>query len=172
MDTSRDAKEGRQEGTGLFDQAKEIISSMLMLLLLAIVTIGVVTRYFLPPEWAIVWGEEGATLMLAWICFLGFAALHITRRHMSVSLIVDLLPAGIRRWVLFVVWDLLPAGFIAIMLVSSLGYIRMNLDAYSSASGWPSYLWPLPYTIGCVLVLGYLMVKWVRALGGRIRRWR
>ncbi len=156
----------------MFDRVKEIISSILMLLLLATVVIGVVTRYLLPPEMAIVWGEEGATLMLAWICFLGFAVLHITRRHMSIPIIVDLMPRGIRRWVLFLVWDLLPAGFIGIMLVSSLGYIRMNLTAYSSASGWPSYLWPLPFTIGCVLVLGYLIIKLIRALGRRIGSWR
>ena len=76
-----------------YERLLEWIVIVLMAALAVEVTVGVVYRY---SGYALVWYDEVATILLAWVTFYGSALAVLKHAHMGVPEIVRMLPAGPR----------------------------------------------------------------------------
>ena len=76
-----------------FERLLEIVVFVLMIGLAALVAVAVVYRKLNAP---IIWYDEVAVILLAWISYYGAALAALKGAHISVSSIVDLLPRGPR----------------------------------------------------------------------------
>ena len=76
-----------------YERLLEWVAIALMAALAAEVTVGVVFRY---AGHSLVWYDEVATILLAWVTFYGSALAVLKHAHMGVPEIVRMLPAGLR----------------------------------------------------------------------------
>ena len=76
-----------------YERFLEWIAIVLMTALAAEVTAGVVFRY---AGHSLVWYDEVATILLAWVTFYGSALAVLKHAHMGVPEIVRMLPTGLR----------------------------------------------------------------------------
>jgi TRAP-type C4-dicarboxylate transport system permease small subunit len=78
---------------GRYERLLEWIAIVLMAMLAAEVTAGVAFRY---SGYSLVWYDEVATILLAWVTFYGSALAVMKHAHMGVPEVVRLFPAGMR----------------------------------------------------------------------------
>lgn len=76
-----------------YERLLEWIAIVLMIALAVEVTAGVVFRY---SGYSLVWYDEVATILLAWVTFYGSALAVLKHAHMGVPEIVRLMPRGMR----------------------------------------------------------------------------
>lgn len=76
-----------------FERLLEAVVMLLMLALAVEVSIGVVYRML---GESLVWYDEIAAVLLAWLTYYGSALAAMKRAHIGVSALVDALPAGLR----------------------------------------------------------------------------
>ena len=76
-----------------YERLLEWITITLMVTLAVVVTAGVVFRYAGKP---LVWYDEVATILLAWVTFYGSALAVLKHGHMGVPEIVKMMPRGPR----------------------------------------------------------------------------
>jgi len=76
-----------------YERLLEWIAIVLMAALAVEVTAGVVFRY---SGYALVWYDEVATILLAWVTFYGSALAVLKHGHMGVPEIVRMMPLGLR----------------------------------------------------------------------------
>ena len=76
-----------------YERLLEWVAIVLMAALAAEVTAGVVFRY---SGYSLVWYDEVATILLAWVTFYGSALAVLKHAHMGVPEIVRLLPRALR----------------------------------------------------------------------------
>jgi TRAP-type C4-dicarboxylate transport system permease small subunit len=77
----------------VYEQFLEAIAFVLMVALAAVVTAGVVFRW---AGESLVWYDEVASILLAWITFYGAALAALRGSHIGVPSLVDLLPRPLR----------------------------------------------------------------------------
>lgn len=63
----------------------------------AMLTYEVIARYFFVKP--TIWAAELSQLCLIWGCLIGMAWLLSARRHIAVDAVIQLLPAGMQRWI-------------------------------------------------------------------------
>lgn len=78
---------------GWFERLLEVIVFLLMISLAVLVSVAVVYRKLNAP---ILWYDEVAVILLAWITYYGAALAALKGAHISVPSIVELLPRGPR----------------------------------------------------------------------------
>ena len=76
-----------------YERLLEWVAIVLMAALALEVTVGVVFRY---TGHSLVWYDEVATILLAWVTFYGSALAVLKHAHMGVPEIVRMLPPGLR----------------------------------------------------------------------------
>jgi TRAP-type transport system small permease protein len=76
-----------------YERLLEWIAIVLMAALAVEVTVGVVYRY---SGYSLVWYDEVATILLAWVTFYGSALAVMKHAHMGVPEIVRMMPRGMR----------------------------------------------------------------------------
>jgi TRAP-type C4-dicarboxylate transport system permease small subunit len=76
-----------------YERLLEWIVIALMATLAVEVTVGVVFRYV---GYALVWYDEVASILLAWVTYYGASLAALKRAHIGVPEIVRMLPAGVR----------------------------------------------------------------------------
>jgi TRAP-type C4-dicarboxylate transport system permease small subunit len=76
-----------------YERLLEWIVIVLMIVLAAEVTVGVVFRYV---GYALVWYDEVASILLAWVTYYGAALAALKRANIGVPEVVRLFPPGLR----------------------------------------------------------------------------
>ena len=104
-----------------YERLLEWIAIALMAALAAEVTAGVVFRY---SGHSLVWYDEVATILLAWVTFYGSALAVLKHAHLGVPEVVRLLPPGMRV-AATVVAQLCTLGFFA--LLAWFGYVVLEI---------------------------------------------
>lgn len=102
---------GMDRFRAVYSTVLEWVVGVLMVALAAEVTLGVVFRTF---GRSLVWYDEIASVMLAWLTFYGSALASVKRAHIGCPEVVDLLAPPARRAV-NVVAQLLVIGFFALL---------------------------------------------------------
>ncbi|MCX8115597.1 MAG: TRAP transporter small permease [Burkholderiaceae bacterium] len=95
-----------------YERALEWLVIALMVVLAAEVTAGVVFRYV---GYALVWYDEVASILLAWLTFYGSALASVKRAHIGCPELIEQLSPPKRR-VFDIVAQLLVIGFFALLL--------------------------------------------------------
>ena len=76
-----------------FERALEWIVIAVMIALAVEVTVGVIFRY---SGYALVWYDEVASILLAWVTYYGAALAALKRAHIGVPELVRMMPANLR----------------------------------------------------------------------------
>ena len=92
---------------GAFKRALEIVSLAILLALLTVVTVAVACRY---SGLVFIWYDELASILLAWLTYVGAALAAVRRGHLGFDNVLRALPPGARR-VAFVLSELVTIGF-------------------------------------------------------------
>ena len=139
-----------------YERFLEWICIALMVALAAEVTTGVIFRY---SGHSLVWYDEVATILLAWVTFYGSALAVLKHAHMGVPEIVRMLPSG-RRVAVTVLAQLCTLAFF--VLLAWVGYSILEILATDRLVSLPEVsvayaLSAIP--IGAVLfIVGQLLV--------------
>ena len=144
----------------LADRFEELVAAAAVVVIIASVGWGVVTRYV--TEQPAAWASEVATLGFAWVVFFGASACVKYRLHPAIDILVERLPAGLQQAV---------RVFNHVLLLSFFAFMtwfgtRFAIDAWDS----PSAVLRIPQTwlYGPVALCSALMaVRYLQVLAGR-----
>jgi TRAP-type C4-dicarboxylate transport system permease small subunit len=139
----------------MFRHAEEILAGVALVIVVASVCWGVLTRYVTaqPATWA----GEVAQIAFAWTVFLGAAGCFKYGMHISIDMLVSRLPAGVRR-ILQLLTDLLIMAFLAYVAWLA---VLFNIQAM----GDPTSVLRLPRTViyASVLVgVSFMLIRQVQ----------
>ncbi|MGB9781995.1 MAG: TRAP transporter small permease [Moorellaceae bacterium] len=149
-------------------QGVSLILGILMLLMVVVIFVQVIARYVLHNSLS--WSEEIGRYLFIWITFLGAVIGVKERLHVGVDVVVNSLPAGVRK-ILVLVGNLLMIAFVGYMLQGSFKLIELGKHQASPATSIPMLYPYLILPLGSILMLVYLLVNtvldWVNLGGGR-----
>ncbi len=80
----------------LYEHFEEIVGGSLLVVMCLIGAVKVVSRYVLTSP--IAWTEELATMLFAWLVFIGASLALRKNEHFAIDVVVNLLPAPLRRF--------------------------------------------------------------------------
>lgn len=135
-----------------FRHAEEILAGIALVIVVAAVCWGVLTRYVTAQPAA--WAGELAQIAFAWTVFLGAAACFKYGMHISIDMLVNRLPFAARRTLQFLT-DLLVLAFLAYVAWLA---VLFNIQAMSD----PTSVLRLPRTViyASVLVgVSFMMIR-------------
>lgn len=115
-----------------FERLLEWIVIALMVALAVEVTAGVIFRY---SGYSLVWYDEVATILLAWVTYYGAALTALKRAHIGVPEVVALLPASARLVVALIAEAAIIAFFI---LLAWVGYQVLDILSADTLVSLPS----------------------------------
>lgn len=139
----------------LLGQAEEIVSGAAMVIVVAAVCWGVVTRYVTAQPAA--WTGEVAAVAFAWCVFVGAAAVAKRAGHVSIDMLTAALSGRVRRW-LDLGARLLGIGFCAVSAVLAFRFSLANLDNPSAVLRMPLTVLYLAPAVGFTL-MGWRMAE-------------
>lgn len=112
----------------------DYLIAMLFGATLVVITAQIVWRYVFNDS--LTWTEELARYLFVWITFVGMALAIRDRTHIRVTLVVDQLPARLRRWL-----DMAQLALVTLFLCLLVGvgfqWVWLNTDAVTPALGMP-----------------------------------
>ena len=109
-------------------RAENAVSFAAITLLLGAVLWGVLTRYV--TESPAVWTSELSGILFTWVVFIGTMTAFREGRHIRVTLLMDTLPAGLRR-MLEIFADLLVIAFLVYVTWVSVGMMSLGATRLS-----------------------------------------
>lgn len=101
---------------------------------LVVITAQIVWRYVFNDS--LTWTEELARYLFVWITFVGAALAIRDGTHIRVALVIDRLPARVRRW-LDVAQLVLVVFFLCLLVGLGFQWVWVNTDAVTPALGLP-----------------------------------
>lgn len=146
---------------GRYDIGEEVVASAALLVVVAAVCWGVLTRYVTAQPAA--WTGEVAGMGFAWLIFLGAAAGFKRRLHVSIDLLTNRLPAPLRR-VLELVVQLAILAFAAYVTWLGVGFTLANIDNPSPVLRLPQSIIYLAATLGFLSIGVRQAVRLVRSM--------
>lgn len=139
---------------------------LFMLGMLYSAALQVVVRYALSDYLTLPWTEELSRLLMIWAALWGAATLQRTDDHISMGVIVDLLPEKAKRWVR-VVGDCLALA--VLIPIAWYGWISAFIlaDMYTISLGVPMTVFMLPVPVATSLMILHSLVLVVRRIQGK-----
>lgn len=139
-----------------YERFLEWVTIVLMAALAVIVTAGVVFRY---SGYSLVWYDEVACILLAWVTFYGSALAVLKHAHMGVPEIVRMMPTGAR--VAITVFAQL-CVFAFFVLLAWSGYAVLEILASDTMISLPSVSIAVPNSVipisAVLIIVGQLLV--------------
>ena len=140
---------------GWADRALEVVSGVLLLVIVAIVLLGVFSRYVL--NLSVPWTEEFVLFAFLWLIVVGAAAGMSRGAHASVDSLAVLLPPRPRAVLLFAV-DVVVAATCVMLLLSGAELTRQSTGT-NPVLGWPDAVRFAAIPIGALLNLLFLAMR-------------
>lgn len=134
---------------GVLANIEEIISGAALLVVVASVVWGVLTRYV--TQQPATWSGELAAIAFAWVVFLGAAAGVKRRLHISIDLLVAALPRAVGRALQMVI-DVGLLVFMIYVVRLGIGFTDANWDNPTSVLRLPLSIVYLSVTVGFALM--------------------
>jgi TRAP-type C4-dicarboxylate transport system permease small subunit len=151
----------RPTASRAFDHFEEAVAGTALVVVVLAACWGVVTRYVTAQP--ATWTGEVAAIAFAWLVFVGAAAGFKYGMHVAIDMVVALVPASPRRW-LMAAADGLVIVFLATLLVLA---IEFSIDAW----GDPTSVLRLPRSVTYASVVVGSLCMLVRYLRVAWRRW-
>lgn len=146
----------------LREHCEEIIGGVILVVMCLLGGIQVVSRYVLTAPLA--WTEELATMLFAWLVFIGASVALKKNEHFAIDVVVKLLPATLRRFAM-VVRHFAVLLFCVLMIIYGLKLVVMNWQVLTPmleiSRGW----------VYLSLPVGSLMMA-VRTIEAAVRAWQ
>lgn len=133
-----------------YEKFLEAVVIFLMVVLAAEVTVGVIFR---SAGSALVWYDEVASILLAWLTFYGSALAAVKRAHIGCPEVMAVLPPG-ARLVFRIIAEALVLAFFA--LVAWVGYTVMDVLATDSLVSLPDV--PVSYVQSVLPISAVLII--------------
>jgi len=128
--------------------------------LVGVVATQVLIRYFIGGS--LVWSEEAVRFLFIWLCFLGAVAVAERGGHIAVSVLVDILPPGLKRVVVLGA-DLVVVSFLCVLVWQGVLLVEKTWSMPS-----PTALLPMGIVYAAVPVsAGLMLLCWVAKIFGR-----
>lgn len=154
-----------------YERLLEWIAIVLMTALAVEVTVGVAFRY---SGYSLVWYDEVATILLAWVTFYGSALAVMKHAHMGVPEIVRMFPSG---WRVAVTWFAQACTLAFYLILAWSGYAILEILASDRLVSLPavSVVWAqsvIPVSAVLIIVAQVLVFPEVlrEARRGRIEK--
>ena len=151
----------RPAAVGPLAHFEEAVAGLALVVVVLSACWGVVTRYVTAQP--ATWSGEVAAIAFAWLVFVGAAAGFKYGMHVAIDMVVALVPASPRRW-LMAAADGLVIVFLATLLVLA---IEFSIDAW----GDPTSVLRLPRSVTYASVVVGSLCMLVRYLRVAWRRW-
>jgi TRAP-type C4-dicarboxylate transport system permease small subunit len=145
------------------DAAMRWISALCLVVLLVLVSLIVLIRFW--PVVALGWEDEVVELAFAWMVFLGSAAIWRSGEHIVIDFIPQALTGSRAGRALEMVVGVLMLGFLAVF--TWYGWL-LTLQSQGNTSPMlvlPRPLWYAAVPVSGVVMIGYTIVRMVKALG-------
>lgn len=136
--------------TGLLGRIDEMIAIACLIVIVAAVSWGVITRYILPQPAA--WTYEVATIGFAWLVFFGAAAGVRRRMHADIDMLVVTFSPRARHAVAVFNWWLLTA-FFALLTVLFVWQSIVGHSVYTIALSLPRSVIYAPIALASLMML-------------------
>lgn len=112
--------------------AEEAICYSFLVVLVVVASLQVFTRYVLNAPLS--WTEEAARMLFTWIVFIGAALIVKRSSHISIDILVKVLPPAPRRW-LCVVSQLITLTVVTILAIKGFRLLQITGMSESPALG-------------------------------------
>lgn len=130
----REAEPAHRRAVWVIDRAVEAVAVVVMLLLLATIVAGVVTRMLGRP---LVWTDELAQYLLVWLGFLGWIIGTRRQSHIRIVTLIDRMPRALR--IAFEIAAQLGIVTLAAIMIWNAGpLIRRNIDVEAVTLPFPT----------------------------------
>jgi TRAP-type C4-dicarboxylate transport system permease small subunit len=139
------------------------MSSICLVILLAIVSLMVLLRFF--PVMALGWEDEVVELAFAWMIFLGSAAVWRSREHIVIDFLPQALAGSRAGRVLEVIVGVLVLAFLGVY--TWYGWL-LTIQSQGNTSPMlvlPKPLWYAAVPSSGVVMIGYTIARMVKAFG-------
>lgn len=164
---SRAAESSGDSGAARADRALDAcmrwMSSICLVILLAIVSLMVLIRFF--PIMALGWEDEVVELAFAWMIFLGSAAVWRSHEHIVIDFLPQALAGSQAGRVLEMVVGVLVLAFLGVF--TWYGWL-LTIQSQGNTSPMlvlPKPLWYAAVPASGVVMIGYTIVRMVKAFG-------
>jgi C4-dicarboxylate transporter, DctQ subunit len=137
------------------------LTLLLLILLNLVVGLQVFSRYVL--NHSLYWSEELARYMFIWLVFASAAMVLRMDRHIQVTAFVDILPAPVRRTIIFL-GDVLMLAFVSIVMFEGIRLAGMVSTVLTAAMEVP---WTLVY-VGIILGMAAMVLTLIGSLWARL----
>lgn len=148
-----------------YNRFEKIVLGLIMCMLIIMGFVQVIFRFVL--EISLAWAEELMTFLMVWVAYLGSSAAANERKHIIVSMFVDLMPKPLRIG-FTVISQILWLGCAIVM--AYLGWdITMNYisrGAVSLGGQYPYWTAAIIIPLGMVLMAGRIVILIVHTLRG------
>lgn len=114
----------------LISRILKILIGLLLAALVAVVTLGVVYRYFLQSS--LYWGTEVPSIILVWLVFLGSVAAYHQHSHIAFTVVSEMLPGWLGRWNEVIVL-MVTLVFFSIMLWQGVLLTQQGMTSFTEA---------------------------------------
>lgn len=147
------------------DRTEEILSALCILAMSLIIAAQVFHRYVLGSS--LLWSEELGRYLLIWGVYIGCAYAVRDRRHLAVTVVLDLVPDTLRRWMLTLA-DILTLVFCGVIVVwgidmlEFLGRTGQKAPSLGVAIYWVYLVIPIGAALMGLRVLQGMWNTWVK----------
>ena len=121
----------------ILKNAEELIAAGFLIITTALVVLNIICRYFF--NMGMVWSEEVATGCFVWSVFIGAIACFKRRGHVGVDIVVNMLPATLRRGIATLM-DIILVVLNAYMFYLSVVFISKSYTKLTPVMGISSAL--------------------------------
>ena len=124
----------------------------ILVVLVAVAVATVISRFIVGSPF--MWSEEVQVLCFTWISFLGAGVAFRYGAHVSIEMLVDLIPLNVRRYI-----ELIIALLVSLLLcyVGYLSVVYVNqsilLEKTTTILKIPDYIYCLSVPVGCVFMI-------------------
>ena len=138
-------------------------AACLVLIVLTILT-GIVARAVF--NYPLSWGVELTTILVIWAVYSVFGVNYRDNAHLSINVFAEILPATCKK-ALEVLGDIVTAVVAAVTVIHGISAMRMNYGMTTMALDVSvSLAYYLAAELGCVSLLGYILLKYIRKCQG------
>lgn len=159
---SDEASASPWRAASLLKHFEEGVAGAALVIVIGTTCWGVVTRYITAQPAA--WAAEVAAIAFAWLVFVGAAAGFKYGVHVTIDMLVVLLPEGLRRILMYAADGIVLVFLLAVVVLAS----EFSVDAW----GDPTSVLRLPRTVIYSSVVVGSLCMLVRYAQAARRRWR
>jgi C4-dicarboxylate transporter DctQ subunit len=147
---------------------ENVVGVVLFGMLVALVLIGVLVRFFLYRWTHMAWADEIARALLLWTSLWGAAIVQREDRHIVIELLYDRFPRPVQRF-LRIMSDLLVTALLLILVSQGWPLFRDSFVRQAPASGLPSVIFDGALWVTCLLMVLHTAINAATAWRARDR---